>query len=173
MRDGLFPQPETDVDRILAAIQWPKADNTYDHIIGVVTILAFGGLFEDAPAAVFAEVAEAVQDAHGLTPERRHRCLMQIEARAMLAGQDPCVALLKDRLGVSGTVRLALLIYDGGLTPTEARPWLEPPDRNWPEIEQIVFLILDDACRCGAALPWHLARWLERIRARDGRSLFD
>lgn len=70
------------------------------------------------------------------------------------------------RLGPADTVRLFELLGEtGGLTPTEARPWLEPPVRAWSEIETILSGILDMNEARSIEIPAHLLRWLERHRA--------
>lgn len=82
---------------------------------------------------------------------------------------------LLHRLGPDDTLRLfELLSESGGLTPTEARPWLEPPEREWIAIEAILYGVLDQGAERGNELPYHLSRWLEQRRGCYGpRSLFE
>lgn len=79
------------------------------------------------------------------------------------------------RLGAADTRRLFELISEaGGLTPTEARPWLEPPDREWIAIEAILHGVLDQRAERGGKMPAHLSRWWEQRRGFfKPRSLFE
>ena len=80
------------------------------------------------------------------------------------------------RIGAAAIVQLCGLIYQNDMTPTEARPWLEPPDHNWPEVERLLFEIFDRRYPDEGPLPPHLTRWIERYRDAHPRrlsSLFD
>ncbi|WP_407529728.1 hypothetical protein [Methylobacterium oryzisoli] len=164
MSEGFFEQPERDDDRILAAIRWPKDVETYNHIMSIVTVLGSGVLVIDAPEQVFAEVAQAIRDADGIAPERRRRYLFQISSRPREFKRRPYVEALNNQLGPRGIMRLSELIYDGGLTPTEARPWLEPPECDWPEVERLLFEIFERRPPGDKPLPFHLAQWVGRYR---------
>lgn len=77
--------------------------------------------------------------------------------------QRPFVEDLHELIGTAAIMELGRLIFQNDMTPPEARPWLEPPDRQWPEVERLLFEIWkrrypDDP------LPRHLARWVERYR---------
>lgn len=70
-------------------------------------------------------------------------------------------------------MRLFGLLNDGGLTPSEARPWLEPPARNWQQVESLLFTFYNLHDPRSDPLPWHIARWMERYREQHVRPLFD
>lgn len=81
-----------------------------------------------------------------------------------------------EQLGPVKIVELSGLLYQDGLTPTEARPWLEPPGYDWPEVERLLFELFDHRDPVDKALPWHIIRWVERYRdahARPTTLLFD
>jgi hypothetical protein len=81
---------------------------------------------------------------------------------------------LLGRLGPADTIRLFELLSEaGGLSPPEARPWLEPPEREWPVVERILYTLINRAERKGQEIPRHLMRWLEQERELNTSSLFD
>ncbi len=170
----MIDQPDTDVDRILAAIRWPKEIETYNHIIDIVTVLGCGMLFPDAPDEVFAEVAQAIRDADGIEPDNRRRYLFQISSRPRDREARAFVMELNEQIGAGRILRLSELIYSGGLTPTEAKPWLEQPDVPWVLVERLLFRIFERRYPDDLPLPDHLVRWFVRYRDEHPfRSLFE
>lgn len=81
---------------------------------------------------------------------------------------------LLGRLGPADTIRLFELLSEaGGLSPPEARPWLEPPKREWSVIERIIYTLINRTEKKGRELPRHLMRWLEQERELNTSPLFD
>ena len=78
--------------------------------------------------------------------------------------QRPFVEELYERIGTAGIMELCRMLFQNEMTPPEARPWLEPPDRDWPEVERLLFEIYDRRYPDKEPLPRHLARWVERYR---------
>lgn len=170
----MIDQPDTDVDRILAAIKWPKDEETYGQIMGIVTVLGCGVIFPAAPYEVFAEVAQAIRDAEGIEPDNRRRYLYQISSRPRDRVARPFVMELNEQIGARRILRLCELIYKGGLTPTEARPWLEQPDVPWLLVERLMFSIFERRHPDDPPLPDHLVRWVVSYRDEHPfRSLFE
>ena len=89
----------------------------------------------------------------------------------MCPDQRPFVEALHELIGADAIVQLSSLIYQNDMTPTEARPWLEPPDRNWPEVERLLFEIFERRYPDDKPLPPHLTRWVERYREAHPRRL--
>ena len=135
--------------------------------------LGSGVLVIDAPEEICAEVAQAIRDADGITPERRRRDLFQISSRPRRLATRPYVERLREQLGARGILRLTELMFQEGTTPTEARPWLEPPDRNWPEVERLLFEIYERRTPDDRPSPFHVRRWIDRYREAHVSSLFE
>lgn len=86
------------------------------------------------------------------------------QAHAMSIEQQPFVEDLYELIGCGGIMELCRMLFQNDMTPPEARLWLEPPDRNWPEVERLLFEIYDRRYPDEEPLPRHLAQWVERYR---------
>lgn len=88
--------------------------------------------------------------------------------------QSHYCGVLDHVLTAAGRIRLLELVSEaGGLTPTEARPWFEPPAQNWKRVEAMLFVAFDRLEQHGGTVPKHLWRWMDDYRSKYIRPLLE